>query len=324
LAFPRQFEAIYIFVLCVLFVTPVVVPLAAYRLWWRPPAPPESPAPANVPAAPDLWRPGLALSIGTAFAVPVVLWTLFPHGGEMESIVMTSLTFLFPAFAPNILIYAALAAALLRIKARRDALAIVFLIVTLIPFGLWIGSTCSVLWARAQERAIVAAIPKFALPATLRTVVIEGDDSSLVDCARRLILSADRNVSDILIPKGKTEYIRYAKPGSQSAGHDGQPADTVPAEYVLVRLPTRPRYFDEHHVKVDAGSPPVEVYAVDPQGVHLAAASYTSERPLPDFPPVVMVIGWSPRNNWTPDAPCRNVEGFLQHELLDKLPRQPT
>jgi hypothetical protein len=76
-------------------------------------------------------------------------------------------------FAPAVPPYAALTASILRLKARPNAVGIAAVCAALIPFGLWAASLSSVINAKAQEKAAIAAIPKTPLPAKVGAAVID-------------------------------------------------------------------------------------------------------------------------------------------------------
>jgi uncharacterized membrane protein YhaH (DUF805 family) len=183
------------------FVMPLFLVMAAYRIWRSHGVAPMTAASAAVPApkAPGLWRPGRAALAGAAIALALLLWSLQTSVQMSFSLVLISLAaWLLPAFVPTFLLYTALVATVMRLIARRDAIAAAALVAALIPFGLWAMSLSTVLRAKAQERAAVAAIPKVALPANISGVVIEGEDWSLMNCARGRVLSAAFDFGDVL------------------------------------------------------------------------------------------------------------------------------
>jgi hypothetical protein len=294
----------------------VLFPLIIFRLWYWPPAAAAASASRSASAVPSLWRPWIALLIGVSMAGFAVL------RGNEGGLDKETLILLFLLLLPNALIYAALVAALLRIRARRDVIAIAFLLVTLIPFGLWAAALASALWTRAQARTDVAALPKVALPAKPDTIVVDGVDPALIDCAQRLILSAQHSIDDVLIHAGRNgSYLRFTRAMATRPATAGEPAHAVPAEHILVRLPPQPHMSRAERMKATPQSPPVEIYAVDPDGTHLVAA-IRPEHTLPAFPPLLIPQGWAPREKWTAAASCKHVETFLDRELLGKLPRQ--
>jgi hypothetical protein len=175
--------------------------------------------------------------------------------------------------------------------------------------------------AKDREKAAVAAIPKVALPATVGGVVIEGDDWSLINCARARVLSGDYAVGDVLTHgQSKSSYLRFTRATARSPVNKGEAADSAPTDYVLIRFPRRPQFLQDSRVPADIKSPPSEIYAVDPGGTHLVAATYTVLNPAPAFPPLLTTDGWfRGDNSSTPEKSCRSVGDFIQRELLDKL-----
>ena len=306
------------------FVMPLFLVLAAYRIWRSYDVAPMALASAAVaaPEAPSLWRPRRAALVGATIALAVMLWSLQANSQMSFLLVLISLAaWLLPAFVPTFLLYTALVATVMRLIARRDAIAAAALVAALIPFGFWAMSLSTVLQAKAQERATVAAIPKVALPANIGGVVIEGEDWSLMNCARGRVLSAAFDFGDVLTHgQSKSPYLRFTRATANSPVGRGSPADNAPAEHILIRFPRRPAFFQDR-VPVDIASPPVEIYAVDPGGTRLVAATYTAVNRPPAFPPMLTAYGWYlGDNSTTSEKTCRSVSQFLQRELLDKLP----
>lgn len=305
---------------------PVFLVLAAYRVWRPHPIASAIPSPPSVPIleTPNLWRPGRAALIGPAIACAVLLWTLLSTSLMPVPMVLIALAAnLLLFYVPTFLIYTALVAAVLRLTARRDAVAVTVLFVALIPFGLWATSLSSVLTAKAREREAIAAIPKVALPAQADVVVVEGEEGSLINCARSSILSADRGVGEVLTHgrrwKSWGPYLRYTRTTANAPVNKGVAVDGAPAEYVLVRFPERPPSFGDG-VPLDNHSPPVEILAFGSGGTQLVAASYTARNPPPTFPPMLTTFGWyRGENSTTSEETCKNVADFLRRELLDKL-----
>ena len=228
-------------------------------------------------------------------------------------------------YTPTFVIYTALVAAVLRLIARRDAIAAIALFVALIPFGFWAASLSSVVIAKAREREAIAAIPnKVALPSKAGVVVVEGDEGALINCARSSILSADRGVGDVLThgrrgPKSWSPYRRFTRKTANSPVDKGVVTDGVPAEYVLIRVQEQSP-FSRDRVPLDNHSPPIEIYAVGGGETKLVAARYTARNQPPTFPPMLTTYGWyRGENSTTSEETCRSVGDFLRRELLDKL-----
>ncbi|KJC58381.1 hypothetical protein UP10_25915 [Bradyrhizobium sp. LTSPM299] len=306
------------------FVMPLFLVMATYRIWRSHGAAPMTAASTAVPspAAPSLWRPRRAALVGAVIALAVLLWSLQTSVQMSFLMVLISLAaWLLPAFVPTFLLYTALVTTVMRLIARRDAIAAAALVAALIPFGLWAMSLSTVLRAKAEERAVVAAIPKVALPANISGVVIEGEDWSLMNCARGRVLSDAFDFGDVLTHgQSKSPYLRFTRATANSPVGTGRPADNAPSEYILIRFPRRPTFFQDR-VALDITSPPVEIYAVDPDGTRLVAATYTALNRPPAFPPMLTAYGWySGDNSTTSEIMCRSVGQFLQRELLDKLP----
>jgi len=305
---------------------PVFLVLAAYRVWRSHPAASTMPLPpaVRVSETPNLWQPGRAALVGPIVAFAVLLWTLLSTSLMPVPMVLMALAAnLLLFYVPTFVIYTALVAAVLRLMARRDAIAATALFVALIPFGFWAASLSSVLMAKAHEREAIAAIPKVALPAKIDVVVIEGEEGSLINCARSSILSADRGVGDVLTHGRRRRswgpYLRFTRATANSPVNKGVVADGAPAEYALVRFPDRPPIFLDQ-ITLDNHSPPVEIYAVGSGGTQLAAASYTARNPPPTFPPMLTTYGWyRGENSTTSEETCKSVADFLRRELLDKL-----
>jgi hypothetical protein len=298
--------------------------LAAYRLWRSHGVAPITVATAAVaaPQAPSLWQPGRAALVGAAITLAVMLWSLGTNSQMTFLLVLISLAaWILPAFIPTFLLYTAVVATVMRFIARRDAVAAAALVAALIPFGFWAASLSTVLRAKQQERAAVAAIPKAALPGNIGAVVIEGEDWSAINCARGRVLSAAVDFSDVLTHgQSKSPYLRFTRATAKSPVREGRPADNAPAEYILIRFPRRPAFFQDR-VVVDIVSPPVEIYAADPGGTRLVAATYTALNRAPAFPPMLTAYGWYfGDNSTTSEKTCRSISQFLQRELLDKLP----
>ena len=231
------------------FAMPLFLVLAAYRIWWSRGAVPMTGAGVAVAAAeaPDLWRPRRAALVGAAIALAVLLWSLHANSQMNFLLILISLAaWLLPAFVPTFLLYTALVATVMRLIARRDAIAAAALVAALIPFGFWAMSLSTVLQAKAQERAAVAAIPKVALPANIGAVVIEGEDWSSMNCARGRVLSAAFDFGDVLTHgQSKSPYLRFTRATANSPVGRGSPADSAPAEYILIRFPRRPAFFQD-------------------------------------------------------------------------------
>jgi hypothetical protein len=306
------------------FAMPLFLALAAYRLWRSHGVAPVTVTTTAVaaPQTPSLWQPGRAALVGAAIAFAVMLWSLGTNSQMTFPLVLISLAaWILPAFIPTFLLYTALVATVMRFIARRDAVAAMALVAALIPFGFWATSLSTVLRAKAQERAAVAAIPKAALPGNIGAVVIEGEDWSAINCARGRVLSAAVDFSDVLTHgQSKSPYLRFTRATAKSPVREGRPADNAPAEYILIRFPRRPAFFQDR-VVVDIVSPPVEIYAADPGGTRLVAATYTALNRAPAFPPMLTAYGWYfGDNSTTSEKTCRSISQFLQRELLDKLP----
>jgi hypothetical protein len=302
---------------------PAFLALAAYRLWWSHRVAPATPLPATVAVSetPNLWRPGRAAAIGAVIALGVLLWSLLTNSQMPFPLVLIGMVaFLLPGFIPTFLLYTVLVAAVMRFMTRRDAVGAAAIFVALIPFGYWAASLSSVLMAKARERAAIAVIPKVPLPARVGAVVIEGDEWPLINCARGRILSGDYSVGDVLTHgQSKSPYLRFTRATANSPVNKGVAADTAPTEYMLVRFPRRPPFFQDR-VSVDIASPPVEIYAVGSAGTQLVAARYTALNPAPAFPPMLTTYGWyHGENSTTSEKSCKSVASFLQRELLDKL-----
>jgi uncharacterized membrane protein YhaH (DUF805 family) len=303
---------------------PIFLALAAYRLWQSHRLAPLTPLPPAIAAAegPSLWQLRRAAVIGAVISLGIILWS------QLTNIQMTGpwalitvVVMLIPAFLPNFVIYAALAASILRLMVKRDAIAAAALCVALIPFGFWAASLSSVLRAKAQERAAIAALSKVALPAKAGGIVIEGDDWSLINCARIRVLSDGHGIDEVLTHgQSKSPYLRYTRATANAPVDKGVATDTAPSDYVLVRFPRQPPFLRETRLPPDIVTPPVEIYAVDPSGRHLVAATYTALNPVPSFPPMLTAYGWwRGDNSSTPEKSCRSVDNFLHRELLDKL-----
>jgi len=305
---------------------PVFLVLAAYRVWRLHPAASTMPSPPPIPVSetPNLWQPGRVALIGPIVAFAVLLWTLLSTSLMPVPMVLIALAAnLLLLYVPTFVIYTALVAAVLRLMARRDAIAAIALFVALIPFGFWAASLSSVIMAKAHERKAIAAIPKVAMPAKIDVVVIEGEAGSLINCARSSILSADRGLGDVLTHgrRGRNwgPYLRFTRATANSPVNKGVVADSAPAEYLLVRFPDRPPFFP-NKITIDHHSPPVEIYAVGGGGTQLVAANYTARNPPPTFPPMLTAYGWyRGENSTTSEDTCKNVADFLRRELLDKL-----
>jgi len=322
-ALPLVAFAVVMFESYAAYAMPLFLALAAYRLWRAVPAAPAtpSPSPVLVSETPNLWQPGRAAVIGATVALAVLLWSLLTTSQMPFPWVLIGLiTFLLPGYLPTFLIYTALVASVMRFIAKRDAIAAAALLVALIPFGFWAASLSSVLMAKARERSAIAAIPKVTLPAKVGAVVIEGDDWSHINCARGRVLSGDYGVGDVLTHgQSKSPYLRFTRATAKSPVNKGEAADSAPTDYVLIRFPRRPPFFQDR-VSVDIASPPVEIYAVGSAGTQLVAANYVALNPPPTFPPMLTTYGWyRGENSTTSEKSCKSVANFLQRELLDKL-----
>ncbi len=279
---------------------------------------------------PDLWQPKRAVLIGVAITFAIILWSLRVNEGTSFgswSAVLFGLIVLLPTLVPSFVIYTALTAAGLRLAAKRDLIAITAFLICLIPFGLWMQSSRSALAAKAQGQATIAAIPKTSLPAKIEAVVIEGDDWSLINCARLLMLSGNYHVGDVLT-RGQGSsggYLRYTKATANGAVDRGIAADSVPADHVLIRFSRSPKLAPQTGLPRDAASPPVEIYAVEAGGERLVAFTYTAFNRPPHFPPMLTSMGWFRGSNAsTSQTSCKSTDAFIQRELLDKLPPRRT
>jgi hypothetical protein len=302
---------------------PLFLVLAVARVWRSRSAAPAAPSPEAVVASEtaNLWRPGRAALIGAIIAFAILLWSLLTNSQiTLPTLLIALSAYVEPFFVPTFLLYTALAAAVLRFMAKRDAIAGVAIVVALMPFGFWAGSLSSVLTAKAREKEAIAAIPKVPLPAKTSAVVIEGDAWPLINCARSRILSGDYGVDDVLTHgQSKTPYLRFTRATANVPVRKGEAADSAPVEYVLIRFPRRPSFFQDR-VSVDIASPPVEIYAVGSAGTQLVAASYTALNRPPAFPPLLTRQGWyRGDNSTTSEQSCKSVADFLQRELLGKL-----
>lgn len=293
--------------------------LAAYRLWWSPP--PMTPA---APRSPNLWRLKRSALIGASVAVVALLWLNLPTNnlfGALYALPLLLGGFLLVALVPTFAVYTLLAASIFRFRARRDAIGIIALVLASMPFALWGLSLGSVLYDKAKEHADVAALSKTALPAKPGGIVIEADDSGLENCALERVLTARRDVGDVLTHfHGSRRYSRF----TLATMHSGQDVDAAPPEHILIQLPRRPEFLQKRAQIADPAVPSVEIYTVDSSGPRLAAASYTARNPPPRFPPLMTIDGWYDLRHVSNDAACRHVTTFLDRELLDKLPRERT
>jgi len=304
---------------------PVFLALAAYRLWQSRRMPPAAPPLPEIAAAegPSLWQWRRAAVIGAVISLGIILWS------QLANIQMTGpwvllafVALLIPAFPPNFVIYGALAASILRLIARRDAIAAAALCAALVPFGFWTASLSTVLRAKAQEKAAIAALSKVALPAKAGGIVIEGEDWSLINCARVRVLSDGQAIDEVLThgQSGRSPYLRFTRATANAPVDKGVVADKAPSDYVLIRFPRQPPFLRDSRLPPDIVTPPVEIYAVDPSGTRLVAATYTAFNPAPSFPPMLTASGWlRGSNSSTPEKTCRSVGSFLHRELLDKL-----
>ncbi|MCK1395407.1 hypothetical protein [Bradyrhizobium sp. 1] len=323
MSMPAQIDrAIYLPLSYAIYAMPLFLALAAYRLWWSPP-------PATAPATSsgsNLWQPKRAVMIGAIIALVSLLWSTLPPGDLVETIYLLPILlglYLVPVFVPTFVLYAVVTASILRICAKRDAIAIVAIVAASIPFLLWALSFASVLQARARERAEIAAIPKVALPARSGGIVIEGEDNALVNCALERFLLADRAVGGVFIhEQGSGPYHRFRRGPDDSQVEDDQTFDTAPAEHFLVRFPRRPQFVQDKKAVMDRISPPTEIYAVASGGAQLVALTYATRNQPPAFPPLLTINGWYRHPEAPSKVACRNVEIFLDRELLDKLERE--
>ena len=185
----------------------------------------------------------LAALIGAAITVAVVVWSLASDSAMTSFLVLIALpAFLVTAF-PTFAIYTALAAAVMRLVARRDAVAAAALLAALVPFAFWATSLSSVLRAKAEERAEIAAIPKAALPAKVSAVVIDGENGGSMNCARMAVLSGDVDFSDVLTHgQSRSPYLRFTRATLKAPVNRGEPADSAPAEHLLIHFPRRPDF----------------------------------------------------------------------------------
>jgi hypothetical protein len=314
---------LFLFLSYAAYAMPFFLALAAYRVWRSGQMAPAMPLPTVAETeAPNLWQPKRAVVFGAMIAFAVVFWSLQANSQMTIPLLLIGLAaYALPFFVPTFLLYTAVVASILRFGAKRDAIGGAVVLVALIPFGLWAASLSSVLMAKDREKAAVAAIPKVALPATVGGVVIEGDDWSLINCARARVLSGDYAVGDVLTHgQSKSSYLRFTRATARSPVNKGEAADSAPTDYVLIRFPRRPQFLQDSRVPADIKSPPSEIYAVDPGGTHLVAATYTVLNPAPAFPPLLTTDGWfRGDNSSTPEKSCRSVGDFIQRELLDKL-----
>lgn len=326
---PVQITArLFLFLFYAPYTMPIFLALAVYRVWRSHLIAPATPSAISVSRgeAPNLWQPKRAAVIGMIAALAVFFWSLSTKGqmsGQLLPILLA--VYALPILMPTFLLYTGVVVSVLRLTAKRDLIAVAALLVALIPFGLWAASFSSVQAAKAREKAAVAAISKVTLPAKVNGVVIEGDDWSLINCARIRVLSSDREVGDVLTRgQSKSAYLRFTRAAAGSPINQGQAADTAPPDYVLIRLPRQPQFLKDSRVGQDIASPAVEVYAVDPGGTHLVAATYTAINRPPVFPPLLTTHGWyRPENSATTQESCESVGDFIQHELLEKLPADP-
>jgi hypothetical protein len=306
------------------YIMPLFFLLAVDRVRRSHSAAPATPSPAAVVVSetPNLWQPGRAALIGAIIAFALLLWSLLTNNQMTFPLALMALgAFALPFFMPTFLLYTVLAVSVLRFIARRDAIAAAAVFVALIPFGFWAGSLSSVLMAKAREREAIAAIPKVALPAEAGAVVIDGDEWPLINCARSQILSGNHGIGDVLTHgQSNSAYLRFTRATANAPVRKGEAVDSAPTEYVLIRFPRRPSFF-QNRISADIASPPVEIYAVDSASTQLVAASYTALNRPPTFPPMLTTYGWyRGDNSTTPETSCKSVASFLQRELFDKLP----
>jgi hypothetical protein len=330
----------YFFARYALYQMLLFVALAAFRLWLSRSSSTGGPdrvprryhAPEAVPAGPSLWRLKPAALVGFVVTLAVLIYSLRASGSislsfaHLSSVVLAVVLTL-PTFLPSFLMYTALTATGLRLVAKQDLIAVIAFLISLVPFGLWIQSSLSISAAQAEERAKIASIPKTVLPVKIDAVVIEGDDWSLINCARRLVASGHYDIADVLT-RGQGRgggYLRYTKATADSPVDRGVAADNVPADHVLVRLSRNPKLAPKTGRSMDGTSPPVEIYAVDSSGERLVAFTYKAFNPTPHFPPMLTSMGWFHGNNGvTSQMMCKSTDAFIQRELLDKLPRRST
>jgi hypothetical protein len=301
----------------------ILLALAAYRLWRSHQIAPAAPEVISVPEAASLWHPKRAAVIGAVIASAVLLWFLSTNSQlTLPLLPITLAVNVSQSFVPSFLIYTVLVASVLRLWAKRDVIAAAAVLAALIPFGLWALSLSSVLMAKARERTAVAALPKVALPAKVGGIVIEGDDWSLINCARSRVLSGNHDTGGVFTHgQSKSGYLRFTRATANSPVNKGEAADGTLGDYILIRFPRRPEFLRESRLPPDIASPPTEIYAVDPSGTRLVAATYTAQNRPPAFPPMLTADGWyRGDNSSTPEKSCKSVGEFIQRELLDKLP----
>lgn len=333
-------KVFYVFAHFALYQMLLFTALAAFRIWLSrfssTGGPDRAPRPYRArqaaPAGPSLWRLKPAALVGFVVTLAVLIYSLRASGSislsfSQWSSVILAVVLALPTILPSFLMYTALTATGLRLVAKQDLIAVIAFLISLVPFGLWIQSSLSISAAQAEERAKIAAIPKTTLPAKIDAVVIEGDNWSLINCARRLIASGDYDVGDVLT-RGQGRgggYLRYTKATANGAVDKGISAESVPSDHVLIRFSRNPKLAPKTGRSADITAPPVEISTVDPNGERLVAFTYKAFNPTPHFPPMLTSVGWFHGNSGvTSQTQCKSTDAFIQRELLDKLPRRST
>jgi hypothetical protein len=270
----------------------------------------------------NLWRPTQAVIVGGIITLIVLAWSMLMTNQPISPIgfFISVCFFLVPWFIPTFFVYAPLAACIIRLRARLDTNAGLALVAALIPFGIWSEALNSGLTAKANEQAAIAAIPKGGFPGKVGGIVIDGENWSMINCARMLMLSSDHNFPEVLTHgQSKSPYLRFTQANRNSPVDQGQAADSAPGDYLLIYFPRRSEFLGDR-VVADVGSPSVEIYSVGSGGRELVAVTYAADERLPAFPPVLTVWGWyRGDNSVTSQVQCKSVTRFLRRELLNKM-----
>lgn len=271
----------------------------------------------------NLWRPKQAAGTGGIMTLIVLVSSMLLTNQPVTlmGLFLSVCFFLVPLFLPTFFLYAPLAACILRLKTKPNANAGLALVVALIPFGLWVVALKSGLTAKANERAAIAAIPKSDFPKKIGGIVIDGADWPMINCARKFMLTGEHSFPEVFTQGQSTSpYLRFTKADWNSPVHEGQAADTVPGDLLLIHFPRRSKFLRDR-VVADIRFPSVEIYSVDPESKKLVALTYASDEQPPAFPPVLTPWGWYRGDrSTTPEMQCKNIRQFLHRELMDKLP----
>jgi len=307
LSLPARFGT---YIMSVFLVLGVVVLVTAQRLGGAREAFPE--AAPSVKAWSLIWPSALSLAV-TLVAIDRAV---ADQGMFVPLFLMIGLS---SFVAPTFILYFAPLAAAFRFAEKRNLRWLILLVISLSPFGFWLGKTWSVHDAKMHELNDIASVPTTPLHSRPSSVLVEGADWGVTNCVRQHLLSTPTGIEEVFVAgRGNGSFLRYTRANSNAPRFQGETVTRLPDNYLVVKLERTSRFAPARQV-LDAAAPPIEVYAVSPGSEELTAVSYTTLHRYPVVPPVLTTSGWYWGNNTLHAGDCRFAIDFVQRLISQNV-----